>query len=125
MNSQDSNPDTDTSLPSARSSDSQSRASLGWHISPKIVDVLALFIRQTLSVEPHIKAYQSLWECEWSSSAGELSILLNSDGGDFYLHVLYLASDEPSPIQHLQPADIQRLCQQLVARTGLPAHASG
>lgn len=122
------NTHTDTSSFSSSASNPQSsrlvrKATLGKQISPQIVDALASFIRQTLSVEPHITAYRALWECAWMESAGELTVFLDGDGDERVLRVIYLEKDNDPPVGHLQPAEIQQLCQYLQAQTGLPARA--
>jgi hypothetical protein len=48
---------------------------------------------------------------------------LNNEDGEYSLQVIYLEQVMDPPAQRLQSAEIQRLCQQLQAQTGLPTHA--
>jgi hypothetical protein len=118
-----SRPDSSSSNTSPPERRAAGNANTAAHISPKIVNALAAFIRQTLGLEPYVKAYRTLWECAWLNRAAELTVFLNNEDGEYSLQVIYLEQVMDPPAQRLQSAEIQRLCQQLQAQTGLPTHA--
>jgi hypothetical protein len=109
-----------------RSSQTNDRDTIALHISPRIIDVLAAYIRQALAVDPIIHAYRHLWECAWLNHMHEVSIYLQTDeeSGECYLRLIYLRPINDPSSQSLQRADLEQLCQQLQQQTGLPVVCS-